>query len=237
MTSLLQRVSLTGADAHTPLDVMVSIARRFPFVEWALLYSASRAGEDNRYPTVNKLHEFLGGLRDAGVDSAVHLCGAAVHDALEGHDAHALAFCGMAGRVQLNFNHKRQPVNLDALESFAGGLKKPVITQLHGGNAGIHALLPNDYHQVLFDASGGRGTRPDGWPAPLPGKACGYAGGLGPDTLSEDLDAIAKAAGPQPFWIDMETSLRRQRDWFELDTCVKVLTQAEAWQREHLQQA
>ena len=41
---------------------------------------------------------------------------------------------------------------------------------------------------------------------------CGYAGGLGPDSLEEQLPKIAEAASEARIWIDMETRVRSDDD-------------------------
>jgi len=76
------------------------------------------------------------------------------------------------------------------------------------------SILPN--HAILFDASGGHGVSPEYWPAHLPDKSCGYAGGLGPDNLARELPRIQEAAGQGPYWIDMEGKLRNEADRFDL---------------------
>lgn len=69
---------------------------------------------------------------------------------------------------------------------------------------------------ALFDASGGRGLERQEWPAHLGDWDCGYAGGLGPDNLRRELPRIAAAAGPSPYWIDMESKLREGDDRFSV---------------------
>jgi len=78
----------------------------------------------------------------------------------------------------------------------------------------------------LFDRSAGAGVLPDSWPRAelleaIPGpdgegvevKAYhGYAGGLGPDNLAEQLPLIAAAADGAPYWVDMETRVRSEND-------------------------
>jgi hypothetical protein len=76
---------------------------------------------------------------------------------------------------------------------------------------------------VLFDASAGRGLTPRRWPAPLPGVRCGYAGGLGPETIATELPLIEQAADGEPYWIDMESRLRAGAKDFPLDRARRVL--------------
>ncbi len=75
----------------------------------------------------------------------------------------------------------------------------------------------------LFDKSGGAGIVPGVWPMAFAGTYNGYAGGLGPDNLAEQLPLIEVAANGQRHWIDMETMLRNAKDEFDLDICRQVL--------------
>jgi len=53
---------------------------------------------------------------------------------------------------------------------------------------------------------------------------CGYAGGLGPDSLASQLPLIAEAAGDARIWIDMERRVRSEDDsQFMLDKVRKCL--------------
>lgn len=86
---------------------------------------------------------------------------------------------------------------------------KTIITQHNPATAGFYRHLADlDTHTILFDASRGNGVRPSHWPDPFPNKRCGYAGGLNPDTIEEDLAAIDRAAGSATVWIDLETGVR-----------------------------
>lgn len=226
---LLSAVTLTGADDTTDPQALVSLSRWAPRVEWGILYSPTRAGLGGRYPRVEHAVALLSALREEGIATAVHLCGQAVPDFLAGRSQDAKVLTDLAGRIQLNFNQLRSPVDLGRVDDIAEALDKPIITQHNAANVHVHEDLGSPVHQVLFDASGGRGTQPDSWPAPLPGKFCGYAGGLGPENVFAELDAIATACQGQRFWIDMESRVRTVQDVFDLDACAQVLTQVNRW--------
>ena len=77
---------------------------------------------------------------------------------------------------------------------------------------------------TLFDLSHGAGVLPEQWPKPLPGIRCGYAGGLSPDNIKEQLTLISAAVGDTPIWIDMETHVRSNNDrLFDLGKVEQVL--------------
>lgn len=217
----LEGVTLTGVDMSTDIDAAVELACRHPLVEYGVLLSRSQAGQPGRYGTFAFIEEAGKRFERAGVSAALHVCGGAVHALIAG-DAEIEDLTHDYGRIQLNFNAQRTPVDLEALDTCIARLGKQVITQHNDANAAVSAGLRSPNHHVLFDASGGVGKRSDGWPAPIPGKFCGYAGGIGPDTVAADLEGITEATGSGIFWIDMESSLRID-DRFDLDLCRAVM--------------
>lgn len=237
-TTALIACTLTGVDETTSLATLASLSAEFPFVEWGFLYSQSQQGTPGRYPSVAFIRNALSTL-PTHVRVALHVCGRAVQDLLAGQsdDAEELVALTEArgGRIQLNFNLTAGTVSVDSLRSFID--RRPalkLITQHHAANAAVVATLqPCANHAVLFDTSGGRGMLPTGWSVPLAGVSCGYAGGLGPDTLAEQLELIAIAAGDVPFWIDMEGQLRTPAagnvDRFDLDKARRCLEVVDRW--------
>jgi phosphoribosylanthranilate isomerase len=218
--------TFTGVDAYTNLEALASLSSVYPLIEWGFLYSPSRQGLPGRYPAIADLQLAFNTL-PPNVRVALHLCGQGVPDLFAGEQvASALVAQVMArgGRVQINFNQTRNPVNLEALRRFLTAHPAlTVITQHNQSNNGVWPLLadlPN--HAVLFDASGGRGIEATSWPSPLQ-VPCGYAGGLSRDNLAKNLPLIIQAASGQPFWIDMEGSLRitddQGRDRLSLTRC------------------
>lgn len=220
--------TLTGVDEQTDLHRLVGMSRRFDFVEWGLLYSPSRQG-GGRYPTLEFLTSTVKTL-PADVRVALHICGRGVDQALEGEEVATALISGVNrrhGRVQLNFNQTVRQYEIDDFRRlFARHSNLVFITQHnHGNSEVVSQLRDQDNYAVLFDASGGRGLRPEAWPASIPGVKCGYAGGLGPDNIALQLRAIGSAAGEAPFWIDMEGKIRTPDDEFSLDACERVLHQ------------
>ena len=86
---------------------------------------------------------------------------------------------------------------------------------------------------VLNDASCGKGLLVTSFPAPPANEAisCGYAGGIGPDTLAGVLAMVHIAAGGRSVWVDMESSLRisvtdktvQDFDMFSIDKCFRCI--------------
>lgn len=101
-----------------------------------------------------------------------------------------------------------------------------VITQHTHLNVGLLKVRAAN-HALLVDGSGGTGKSPDKWVAPETDKAVGYAGGLGSDNLTRELDAIQAVARPG-WWVDMENKLRTD-DWFDVTKaleCVRLFNLA-----------
>lgn len=213
--------TLTGVDEKTDIGRVGALSAEFPFVEWGMLVSMGNPVA--RFPGSDWRFRFMAVVVEKNLPVALHMCGGAVDDFLQG-DIVVRDMSAAAGRVQLNFNNRRKPVSQALLQSNMQGAGCKIIIQEHAGNAGVNSSMIGARHQVLFDASGGRGVSPELWPAPLPGFPIqGYAGGLSPENVDSELPKIARAAGDIPFWIDMETSLRDADDSFCLDRCERVL--------------
>lgn len=225
----LSHCTLTGVDERTDLGQIAELSRTYPIVEWGFLYSPKRQGQPGRYPSVDFLLSAFEAL-PAQVGVALHICGAGVPQFIDAEPvvSRLVQLVGQrGGRLQLNFNARttEDGFTLSQLHAcIAGHPSVQFITQMNGANADVwQALkdLPN--HAVLFDASGGKGVSADQWFSPLQGVSCGYAGGLGPGNVAEELMKIRSVTGNVAFWIDMEGKLRDTDDWFDLSAARSVL--------------
>lgn len=222
-------VTLTGADDSTEIDELFELSSQFDFVEWGILWHAEHHGS-GRYPSLAWIDRLTKDLsRSPRTRFALHIYGGqSINDFLGGIGP-VSACARFFGRIQLNL--KSANVDLTALESAV--LRRPeqvVITQHNPANHLLWSeLVGCTNHAVLFDESGGNSISPVVWPEPLPGKQCGYAGGLGPSNLLQELARIETAADGQPFWIDMEGSLRSSADQFEMRLAGKCLECVDQW--------
>jgi hypothetical protein len=219
----LQLVTLTGVDMHADPRALSDLAVRHPRVEWGVLSSAER--REARYPDDAWVAAFL--RECSGAHAAIHLCDAHV-DAFIGGDVAIAAKAAAFERAQLNFSQRLTPKPVDALRAAMARYRGRVILQHNPDNADlIEALrVAGADFDVLFDASSGKGLRPEAWPAPIAGLRCGYAGGLGPDNVAPELSRIAAAAGEHDYWIDMASSLRGADGRFSLAAAERVLDAA-----------
>lgn len=231
---MLTCVTLTGADDTTNPSDLIALSREFPFVEWGLLIGTSAR---DRFPSetwFDRLDiEIRKAISNDGVrpNLSIHICGKHLRSILDdGKFIWDHSILNFADRAQLNFhgNHVSKPEydNIVRAVENQNWPFKEVICQLDGVNDGIlSGLLDRHVNATgLHDCSHGAGVKPDIWPAPNPRWRVGYAGGLGPETILEDFEAIKSVAGKRAFWIDMETKLRNDRDEFDLEKCRQVLS-------------
>lgn len=219
----IKYVTLTGADDSVEPKDMAILSDKFKFVEWGILFSQSKSGV-TRYPS----NDWVLKLLNNNFNLAAHLCGKWVDDALNGE----ITFLNNSrmhcfNRIQLNMGKDRLQLAMtsNGLKQAVAKVNKPVI---FGGNY-KYINVTSDFFILLyplFDCSGGRGILND-WSKPFidkDGKAlfCGYAGGLGPENIAEELKKIDNIVGDATIWIDMESKLRTDNR-FDLDKCEQVL--------------
>lgn len=216
-------VTLTGVDASVDLDHLIGLVRqpKLPPIEIGLLYSPGRSGQEPRYSSADWLSAARRALARAGVRTALHLCGDAVPNLVEGGITETALANGF-GRIQLNVNLARHP-HLKGRIMGAAHPERPFILQVNENNQFAPGEAPPGLH-LLVDGSGGRGLTPRGWQSTITGAFTGFAGGLGAATIDKQLPKIAAAAQGRPYWIDCENALRDERDFFCLERTEKYLT-------------
>jgi hypothetical protein len=211
---ILDRVTVTGADDSTPHDSLLSLSQEFPFVEWGILMSKSNEG-GYRFPSrawLNGLVSYKGRLR-----LSAHMCGAWVRRLCKGYDdffVDNIDITSVFDRIQLNFHAITHTIEHGSFAGILNHQPQQFIFQVDGvneilglmrGTFGVNAV-------PLFDKSGGIGVLPAYWPAPI-ADYCGYAGGLSPSNVEQQLELISKVVPvDQRIWIDVETRVRTPDD-------------------------
>lgn len=228
-------VTFTGLDERTDMGRVRELSLQYvDRVEWGVLFSAANTGKAQRYPGwewVKGLRHFSGSVdqRAAPLNLAVHVCGRhsrqiMISNATDIDFATALIRLKCFRRVQINIKDGEtsiHPRQLNAESALAFGVligAKPIL------QCRSDVFPDADDICWLFDQSGGAGARSGAWPPNQEERRnlVGYAGGIGPFTAAEDVAAIAKVS-PQPYWIDMETGVRTEDNWLDLDKCAAVL--------------
>jgi hypothetical protein len=229
----IDRVTLTGADDSIDPADLVPIYKEYKFVEWGVLLSRSQGGNPE-FPSSDWINELRKKYIENGshhLNCAGHICGAWVRDLVQ--DGSFTLFEERPWqhtfrRLQLNFMGKKLKAHKDFWTALNDS-ENTFIFQLDGENDDLyHQAAHKKINAVpFFDKSGGTGKSPKDWPAPI-APYTGYAGGLGPDNLEEELDKMAFRVGRNIIWIDMQAKLRTDGK-FDLNKAVKCLEIAKKW--------
>lgn len=224
---MITKVTITGADdSVSPMD-LYHLQNEFPFAEFGILLSRKQYG-NNRFPSREWIVELITD-KHLGINLSGHLCGAYVREFLKGDTK----FFGelpvdpfVFDRFQINTHAEPHEFNtLELTRWLTGSPTGTYIFQWDGVNdENISKLLFNTRTQILFDLSHGAGLLPKEWPNPMINIPCGYAGGLSPDNLKEQIERIEALVGEKEIWIDMETHVRSNNDQqFDLTKVRKCL--------------
>lgn len=232
---MITKVTITGADDSIAPADLLPISQEFPFVEWGILCSYNSIGL-NRFPSREWLDTLTYFKKADGAELKLscHLCGKYVNTVLLGDVASVVESLtketwSIFDRVQINTHGKSHSISsamFSKLHDFYP--EKEIIFQYDGKNDGVlpWAETYELNHSALFDLSHGVGKLPSQWPDLLPGIKCGYAGGLSPQNLREQIERIEEKAGNTEIWIDMETHVRSDDDrLFDLEKvreCLRI---------------
>lgn len=240
MKKFVSRVTVTGADDSVSPHHLLEIFEQFPFVEFGILISRNSMG-NTRFPSREWIKNLIQMCDGSGIQFAGHICGSWVRELLMGHwPSHDFMNIdddfmspGMFKRWQINTHAQPHKADLNAVSDILTQLKRrgqSVIFQ--NDNVNTHLMNPQLGTNIsaLFDLSHGTGILPAEWPKPLEGIDCGYAGGLSPDNVAEQLTKLESIIGDAHIWIDAETLLRSDNDLqFDLQKVITFLKAAEPW--------
>jgi hypothetical protein len=209
----IDRVAMTGADDSIQPEDLLEINAAYPEVEWAILLSKNSVGF-RRFPSFKWIERLKDASKGVPIRLSGHLCGSWVRDLLLAKPTvlnEQPGLLDMFQRVQLNFHAYDHEYDKDFLKVLPSD--KQYIFQIDNVNDSVFKFaLDSGLNAVpLFDVSGGAGIVPDKWPTPIDSVYCGYAGGLGPDSMTTQLELISKVA-TQTIWIDMERRIRSEDD-------------------------
>ena len=217
---MIDTCTLTGLDDRTDLGRVEALCAEYPFLEFGILLSRTPGDKDPRYPSWDALVSMVERLAGKA-HLALHVCGRAVGEFVEGaDDIDGLVSIGI-NRVQLNFMLRRSPFGIADLDAAIARSTVSVITQHTVTNDVLAYALKAANHHVLFDTSGGRGVEIAECRPPFTGKYTGYAGGMGPENVKEMASRVAAVSGGTPVWIDMESRLRTD-GYLDMDRCAAV---------------
>jgi hypothetical protein len=243
MRQILDRVTVTGADDSVAPATLGVLSDVYPRTEWGILVSENQTiieGGTPRFPSMEWLQALHSEACRRELQLSLHLCGRWVRELCKGSWGPLIGALGsimdVFQRVQLNFHgyvHKLVPKEFfKSLRLLDGQFNesKQYIFQLDGVNDWIasNACGEGLDVSVLYDRSGGAGKLPEEWTAPMAGIYTGYAGGLGSENVTEQLEKLEQLVGDEPTWIDAETRVRTDEK-FDQDKVSQFLWEASPW--------
>jgi hypothetical protein len=222
----LTSITFTGIDERTDIDRVREISEKYPYVEWGVLLSYHWQENGNRYPNPALLEKLeYGGLR-----LSAHLCGQMARDVADGETRKMYETINwnfdIFRRCQLNTNVSARYQELRSMRPFDRMLNE-VILQMNGGDS-LDSFLrycekPLFHVAYLLDASGGRGINTPIRVFDNKDIHIGYAGGINPENVGAKLKQLLDFYSYGSFWIDMESGVRTEDDWLDLDKVQQVL--------------
>ena len=220
----LKHITFTGIDAKTDIKALQEIQEQYPIAEFGVLTSYYWYENGNRYLDP----QLLCNLQGTKLNLALHVCGHAAHDAVEGKwhmiRNHTLDYLWLFNRVQLNVaNRTDNPRWISSLRPHAELIiqQRPDNTTLYEENKHLGDDDIIGSVSMLLDASGGLGIDTPIVLYPSNDKI-GYAGGINEGNVATKLDYLLRNVRTGDFWIDMESGVRTD-DWFDLDKVRRVL--------------
>jgi len=183
-------ITVTGADEATDVAALSKLD-----AEIGLLYTATPEGR-RRYPS----RDWIAAAANKLPRLSIHVCGSTARQQLHEHQLPDIVL--RAQRIQVN-----GAVTLVELQMLCARYPKhTIITQHNLKNIGLASSTILN-HARLQDASGGAGILAAKWQLNESPRPFGFAGGLSPENLAEQMPQILKVARPG-WWIDLESSLR-----------------------------
>lgn len=117
----LSKVTITGADASVEPKDLIKISKKYPFVEWGILFSLNHVTNGRpRFPSWEWLNKFW--RTQAGeeftLNSSLHLCGDVVRKfATENRIIFPLVSLALFHRVQFNLHGEKLDFHRDFLDN------------------------------------------------------------------------------------------------------------------------
>lgn len=244
----LSLVTCSGANEHTDIEGLVSLLEE-TFFELGIQVSGEKASHDSdRYWWIKELYYRL---KDEDILSrfALHLnrdwverfcfgeLAPELKEFLAMRDCYGFPFFG---RVQLNFKIGRDKIPGD--DVLLNNLTRMInlfpehtfILSYNDANAEFIRQLywTGIRFDCLYDNSFGEGILPSSRPAPVFGNVFqGYAGGLTPENVEQELDKISRSVHSGLFFfIDAEGGLKGNDGHLSLEKCRTFLKNAYHWQ-------
>lgn len=216
----LDILTFTGVDRLTPVDEVFALHDRYPKVEFGLLVGADPAQHSNRFPSLFLVESWRDLAGQKGLPLSIHLCGD-FSKAIMAGEARELVLPLVAGFSRVQINARRY--DPERVAEFADAVDCPKVILQRRGPISPDQALNHPKVEYLLDNSGGRGRETlSDWDAPSGDfERCGYSGGLRLKNIDQALEFVSRFRN-QKLWLDMESGVRTEDDWFDLDQVAKV---------------
>lgn len=253
MSMKLKFITCSGCNETTSISELLSLLNEFPRAEIGVQVSEKKASYGSaRYKWICSLWSLLL-TRRAIINAALHVNLRWVENLGQGIIAPELEeFLLLSNydgspffqRVQLNFKIGREKTpDVDKLEKAIRRFPRHrfILSYNQSNKRLIQELyIRNVKFDCLFDESFGAGIVPENRDEPaFIDILQGYAGGITPDNVAQELDKIAqtnkKGYCMQDIYIDAHKGLEDELTHFDINKCRAYLTNAENWYQNYLQ--
>lgn len=220
-------IGFCGVDDSVDPQLLSHLSFHYPWIEWGVLFRPDTEGQP-RYATMTWVEKLAKIKSDSSheINLAAHYCGRRCEEILQGNFSFTQQIYGFGfRRIQINATKANNVhVDMSNISIVVDNVKKCIIAFpniefiiqcndetkfLYSKLEEMSTGLPN--MSFLFDSSCGLGVPMSEATIPKVHASvpCGYAGGIGPSTISNTLSLLATVVPPgHPIWIDMESSLR-----------------------------
>lgn len=243
----IKYVTCSGTNETTSMLQLVNLLQVFPLAEIGVQVSAEQClQKSGRLPWIYALSA-LAIQEKKKLNAALHVNNGWVADLGQGIIAPELMelmnLKGTDGepffqRIQLNFKVGReQTPDLMKLGNLLSNFPQHrfILSYNDSNKTVIEQLYERGREfDLLYDGSFGQGIAPDMRPAPVwPCVLQGYAGGIGPDNVSEVLSKVHTSWLKKPnykgIYLDAQRRLEDEDGHLDLRKCAKYLQQVDAW--------
>lgn len=219
----MSKLSITGADDKVSIEALKKLAKRYPFLEHALLYFPEKEGAP-RNPSKSWRQKFLKTIPKN--QTAIHLCGEEAFNCIvDSHFKNSEFFNELKqyGRIQLNINARKDIFSHQFIHDVYNILLEnnfKIILQYHERSKDWILPFLENYQgnnvDILLDASLGRGVTPSEFTIPEELKKYSYligiAGGINPDNIQK-VHSDVKAMNITSYYLDLESGVRVNNEY------------------------
>ena len=216
-----QYISFAGVDQFTDINKVKKLSSAYP-IQWGILCSKTRMGQENRYPALETMVRFTD---NTNCNLGLHLCGVYAKEALFGNrpDVMELLPTSNVETIQVNtklfWGSEHMKYWLKNLKDYSEEMNAKIVMQHDRTDC-----FPGHIEDFIwmYEASGGNGVEPSTWPINDDKNLVGYAGGINPDNALRIVQTLQTKA--HKYYIDMESGIRTD-DKLDLDKCYSICKQ------------